>query len=467
MFTRSTLLKRAREIPGGNLFSGSKSSFWIKSLQLFLIRSPQLLLIVSSCLFLPLAPASEGIDATSLTVKSAVAIAVRDNPNLAQLQERYKALAEIPSQVGSLPDPMINFNATNFPVPDFHRRQEPMTQVQIGFVQAFPFPGKLGLKEETAEFEALAASHSVDELRLQLTSTVRNRWWQVYYLDQALETVYSNQKLFREFIKVAKTKYETGSGLQQDVLLAQLELSGLMDQEIQIKAMRRNQAIALNVLMDMPTLDSVNLAKDVYTMLPALSAKEVFFKKAEEFRPLLRQKQTEIEAANSRLKLARKNTLPDFSVGVTYGDRRGDYPPPRSGSRDDFLSLMFGVKIPLYSKHKQYKAIDQRAAELQRSFYASQDEKGKVMGAISTALTDYDRAREEFSLFEKGIIPQASQTVQSMLAGYQVNEVDFLNLIRSQITLLNYQLQYWKALTEAKQSLARLEAAVGEETIYE
>ncbi len=402
-----------------------------------------------------------------LSISTAVDIAVRDNPNLAQLQQRYLALSEIPSQVGALPDPTVNFNALNFPMPGLDRSQEPMTQLQLGFSQAFPFPGKLGLKEEAAEFEALAANHSVNELRNQLISGVRSKWWQVYYLDHALETIYSNQKLFREFIKVAKTKYETGSGLQQDVLLAQLELSGLMDQEIQIKAMRRTQAIQLNVLMDIPTRDSVILATDTSTELDPLPAKESFFELAADNRPLLKQKETEIEAANSRLKLAEKNKMPDFSVGVAYGNRAGDNPPPRTGSRDDFLSIKFGVKIPLYSGRKQDKAIDQRAAELQRSYYASQDEKGKILGAISTAITDYDRAREEFSLFEKGIIPQATQTVQSMLAGYQVNEVDFLNLIRSQVTLLNYQLRYWKALTEAKQSLARLEAAVGEESIYE
>jgi outer membrane protein TolC len=70
-------------------------------------------------------------------------------------------------------------------------------------------------------------------------------------------------------------------------------------------------------------------------------------------------------------------------------------------------------------------------------------------------------------LFESGIIPQARQTVSSMLAGYQVSEVDFLNLVDSQVTLLNYEVRYWKALTEANQALARLVAAVGEEEIYE
>ena len=71
------------------------------------------------------------------------------------------------------------------------------------------------------------------------------------------------------------------------------------------------------------------------------------------------------------------------------------------------------------------------------------------------------------SLFGSGIVPQARQTVQSMLAGYQVSKVDFLNLVRSQITLLNYELQYWKSLSEAKQALAKIQAAVGEESIYE
>jgi cobalt-zinc-cadmium efflux system outer membrane protein len=71
------------------------------------------------------------------------------------------------------------------------------------------------------------------------------------------------------------------------------------------------------------------------------------------------------------------------------------------------------------------------------------------------------------ALFDGGIIPQARQTVESMMAGYQVGQVDFLNLVRSQVTLFNYELQYWKSFTEVNQSIARLKAAVGEENIYE
>ncbi|HEB26900.1 MAG TPA: TolC family protein [Porticoccus sp.] len=403
----------------------------------------------------------------ALSVSVAVEIAIRDNPNLAEMQARYEALAEVPSQVGALPDPMVNLNAMNFPTDSFDRDQEAMTQLQIGFSQVFPFPGKLNLKEEAAEYDAQAAGYSVDEVRLQLIKNVKGKWWQLYYLDRALETVDINQVLLRQFITVAKTKYETGMGLQQDVLLSQLELSKLMDQEIQLQAIRRNQVIQLNIFMDRPANNELILPGQVSKVMPELVDEDELYQKAELTRPLLRQMETRVDAAQSRLDLAKRDYYPDFKLGMTYGDRTGDNPLPRGGARSDFVSVMVGIKIPMYAGRKQSKAVSQKSFELQKNRYALLDEKGVVMGAISSAVTDYHRAKQQFSLFGSGIVPQAQQTVESMLAGYQVSEVDFLNLVRSQMTLFNYQLQYWKALSDAKQALARLEAAVGEGSVYE
>lgn len=401
---------------------------------------------------------------TGLSVSEAVMKAVKDNPSLAELRARFDALKEVPSQVGTLPDPMIGLSAMNFPATNFHRRQEPMTQVQLSFMQSIPFPGKLRLKREAAEFDAQAAGFSVEELRLQIMADVRTIWWQAFYLDRALETVRSNQKLFGEFIQIARKKYETGTGLQQDVLLAQLELSKLIDQEISIESMRDHQGIILNVLMDLPGQVELTLVSEMKRNLDEIQSREYYFQRAKT-RPLLKQKMVQLEAANKRLNSAEKNRLPDFTLGVNYGDRQGDN--PNGSSRDDFLSLMVGVKVPIYSSRKQDKAIAQRTSEVQGAVYASQDVLGQVRGAISRSLTDYSKARKQFALFESSILPQSNQTVQSMLSGYRVSQVDFLNLVRAQSTLLNYELQYWRAFVEAKQSLARLEAAVGEVTIYE
>ncbi len=411
--------------------------------------------------------ANEYSGAVLLTENSAVDVAIRGNPNLAGMQARYEALAEIPPQLGALPDPMVSFNAMNLPADTYDRDQEAMTQLQLGISQVFPFPGKLSLKEEAAEFDAKAAGHSVNELRLQLIRNVKSKWWQLYYMDRALETVSRNQDLLRQFITIAKTKYEIGKGMQQDVLLSQLELSKLMDQNIRLQAIRRNQAIQLNTLMDRPANAPITLPDKVSTVMPDLLDENALYQLAAIARPRLKQLETHIDAAQSRLDLAKRGYYPDFKLAVTYGDRAGDNPLPSGGARSDFVSVMVGVKVPLYAGQKQAKAVSQKSLELQNNRYELLDERARVLAEISTAVTDYRRAMKQFSLFGSGIVPQAQQTSQSMLAGYQVGEVDFLNLVRSQMTLLSYELQYWKALSDAKQALARLEAAVGEEEIYE
>ncbi len=50
-----------------------------------------------------------GVGASVLGLDEAVAIAIADNPNLAQMQARYEARSAVPSQVGTLPVAKIAF----------------------------------------------------------------------------------------------------------------------------------------------------------------------------------------------------------------------------------------------------------------------------------------------------------------------------------------------------------------------
>lgn len=402
--------------------------------------------------------------ASSLTLAAAVKVAVADNPGLSAMRARAEAMAAIPSQLGSLPDPTLSFNALNLPVDTFSVGQEGMTQMQIGLGQKFPFPGKLGLREEAADFEAKAAGIEVEESRLWLIRNVRSIWWRLFYIDQALNIIDSNKELLRQFVEIAQTKYKVGKGLQQDVLLAQLELSKLLDKEIQLAGMRRNEEARLNALLNWPTNRTLTLAQTAIPELPSLRQETVLQKQAEAVRPLLIAQQSRIHAAQSRVKLAKKDYYPDFNLGVAYGFRSGSN---LDGSdRADMASLRFSMSLPLYSGSKQDKAVDQRNSELLQQNYRLQDAREQVYTQISQAMADYRRASEQVILFKTGIIPQSRQTVDSMLAGYQVNKVDFLNLVRAQLTLYNYEIQYWLSFSTAQQALAALESVVGSDTIY-
>ena len=203
-----------------------------------------------------------------LPLQTALDIAVQDNPSLARMQARSEAMAAIPSQVGSLPDPVISFNALNLPVDTFDLRQENMTQMQGGISQAIPFPGKLALREQAASYQADAATHDVSEARWRLLRDVKKTWWALFYLDRALEIIVTNQNLLRQFVEIAQTKYEVGEGLQQDVLLAQLELSKLLDTEIRLTGAIEQVKAQLNALLDRPANHPLSIPKQVSEALP-------------------------------------------------------------------------------------------------------------------------------------------------------------------------------------------------------
>ncbi len=429
-----------------------------------ILRQPILqiliMLLLSVCVFAAEQPVIKDV----LTLKAATEQAVQDNPNLAQMQARAQAMAAIPSQMGALPDPQISFNAMSLPVGSFDTRQVDMTQLGVGISQALPFPGKLALREQAAAFEAEASTQSVTELRWRLLSEVKTTWWLIFYLDRAIQIVDSNHALLHQFVQIARTKYEVGEGLQQDVLLAQLELSKLLDQQLLLKASRRNAAASLSALLNNPTNEELRLPDKVGTQLPSIKQETLLYQQAESSRAALEGNRLGINAAQSRLDLAKKGVLPDFKLGAAYGARANTLSGDR---RADLLTLNLSMNVPIFYAQKQAKEVDQRTSELMQQKYALQDQWNKVRSQITHGYNDYRRAKDQVVLFDTGIVPQARQTVASMLAGYQVNKVDFLNLVQSQITLFNYEMQYWNAFAEANQSLAQLEAAVGKEEIYE
>ncbi len=403
----------------------------------------------------------------SLTLTDALSQIEQANPSLLEMKARAEAMAHIPSQVASLPDPILSFSTLNLPVDTFNINQEAMTQLQFGISQQIPYPGKLALKESIALHLANAANSNVDEIKLHLNRDVKTLWWRLFFLDRSLDVININKTLLKQFIEIAQTKYKVGQGLQQDVLLAQLELSQLLDRNIQLNGTRKQQSARLNALLNQATDNHIVLPElsEIDIILPQLQTATSIFQIAKENRPALAQQRLFIKAANDRQKLAERNLLPDFNVGATYGFRGGNN--PNGSNRADFLSLKVGINMPLFADTKQKKAISQRQSEVKQQQYALQDQWLNIQADITSTIADYDRAREQVLLFNTGIIPQARQTVASMLAGYQVNKVDFLNLIRAQITLYNYETNQWRTVSEAKSALAELIATAGVENIYE
>ncbi len=395
-----------------------------------------------------------------LSLKSAVTVAMENNPGLAAIRARYEALAAIPSQQASLPDPVLSLGAVNIPMDTFNLDQENMTQMQVGISQKFPFPGKLGLKEESAAFEAEAALQQVGEARLDLVKNTRKTWWDIFYLQKNLEIVLSNQDLLRATVAAARIKYEVGKGLQQDVLLAQVELSRLLDREIAVANAIEKKKAVLTALLDRPVdagcfeIPGQGVALDLPEILPITTLQTVSLIS----RPGLLALEKKKDATRSRIELARKDYYPDFTVGAAYGYRQ-DTPDGRD--RSDFATIRLSMNLPLWTGTKQDKAVAQRTSESLAAEHKVREYKDRILAEIATEFSEYSNTARQSELYRTSLIPQAEQTAAAMLKGYQVNKVDFLNVVRAQLALYNYKITYWNYLSNAFKALAGLEAATG------
>lgn len=398
-------------------------------------------------------------DEAILTLNLAIELALAGNPGLAEIKARAEAMASIPSQAGALSDPEVNLGLLNVPTNSFDLHQDEMTMLEIGVRQMIPFPGKLALREKIAEQEALAVADSVDEARLRLVRDVKQNWWRLFYFDHALKLLNEAEYFFQELVDITQVKYKVGTGAQQDVLLAQLELSKLKSDKLELVNLRHTQNARFNILLDRVPETSSRIPTEGNIKLPIL-IESALQERALKTSPLFAKHHKMIEAAKAKVDLAHKDYYPDFTVGGGYAYRQNTL----SGqSRSDFASVQLSMNLPIYANRKQAKAVDQRQSELLQEEYSLQDENNKIQAQIASKAVEYQQTKDKLLLLEHEIIPQAQQALDSLLKGYQLSQTDFTDLLRSQMSFFQYQTQYWQALTNTQQILAELSAEVGEE----
>ncbi|MFZ2053430.1 MAG: TolC family protein [Candidatus Aminicenantales bacterium] len=385
--------------------------------------------------------------------------ALENNPRLEAAVQRTLAAEKTIPQSGALPDPQLTLGAINLPVNSFAFNQEPMTGKLVSLMQMFPFPGKLALATDMAEYEAAAVRLQQAEVRNQVIELVKRLYYDLYAIDRARETIERNKALMEQFVQVAEVKYATGSGLQQDVLRALVELSKLEDDSIMWEQKRLAGVARLNALLNRaPDSPFEMTPRDL--ALPEDRLPPVFLSEVEERRPLLRAWKEKMGKAAAAVKLARRDYWPNFTLGTSYSQRDN---LANGMIMHDFFSVTVSLNIPLYHKRKQGAKVAEK--ELDEAAVAAEYENARagVLAEIEGLKAELDRNRKRAELYQGGILLQAQQSLESALAGYQVGKVDFLTLISNWMMVENYELQYFFALADYHKALAGYELAVGGE----
>ncbi|MDH3257802.1 MAG: TolC family protein [Nitrospinota bacterium] len=391
------------------------------------------------------------------TLNTFIETAKKQNPNLLEANNRINIYKQIPDQRSSWNDPMLTFGLANLPVDTFSFRQEAMTQKQVQLTQEIPFPGKTALRKEAADKDVSIVGWNLKELELKIIRQVKESFFELCFINSAIETTEQNKILLKQFVTIAESKYSVGKGIQQDVLKAQVELSKIMDELIELRQLQASETAKLNILMNRLPQEPLEIPHGLTQTDFKLNI-ETLQGLAEKNRPFLQGIQSAINKFTITKELAEKEYYPNFQVGVRYGQRQDspfqDHP--------DFVTGFIGVNIPIWFATKQRKKVAEenyRILTAKDSYNAARND---VFLKIKLIMDKEIKGQKLISLIKTGIIPQARQSLESALAAYSVDKIDFLTLIDNQVTLLNWEIKYHRQLTDYEQNLAALEHVVGQ-----
>jgi outer membrane protein TolC len=132
--------------------------------------------------------------ASVVSRRALVTSVLERNPDLEAARATWEAaLARYPQEI-ALPDPSFGYVAR----PRSFSSDEVNPAHDFELSQAFPFPGKLGLRGEMALAEADAAGESVAAQRLRLAAVASNAFDEYWLAARALETNAEHQALLDE-----------------------------------------------------------------------------------------------------------------------------------------------------------------------------------------------------------------------------------------------------------------------------
>ena len=401
-------------------------------------------------MFLPTLFPSLGEAEDTLKLSALIEEALEANPNIAAAKAAWEAQKVQIDRVKILDDPEVGFDTWNIP----NTLDLSLTRNWIFFAkQRFPAAGTLKQRSEAAKTVATLAKTQISITSQSIVAQVKIAYDALYLAHKAMEVNAEHIDITKRFEEIAEIKYQTGAVSEQYVLKARVILARLENEQVTRKQRLHTARAVLNTLLRRPPrsplarptdLRLLNLPADLVA-LTSLALRE---------RPELLAAKAAIQRSKQETALARLKLKPDYQVSVKRFQNRGTPQPSGWG-----VSASINLPWFFHEKHDQRIQETRHRSTEQEALY--ENLKDQTRFVIEDLIVKIQTAGRLAALFQDNVIPQAEQSVTSAQTGYQTDQVDFLDLLDSQRQLVDFRLEYFRALTLQNQEVARLEQVLG------
>jgi outer membrane protein TolC len=190
----------------------------------------------------------------------------------------------------------------------------------------------------------------------------------------------------------------------------------------------------------------------VVNVLPAARALDVV---ALQSRPDLMTAEQAAARSHTEQTLAKKAYVPDFTVSAGYM-----LMPAGSPMRNDYM-VEGSINLPWLNRRKHDAEIAEATARATEQDAELSAMRNVAFGQIQDALVEAQAAQKLAHVYRDQLRPQAEATLESSVIAYENDKTTFLNLLDSQMTVINVDLAWLEAVGDFDTRLADLELATG------
>jgi cobalt-zinc-cadmium efflux system outer membrane protein len=387
--------------------------------------------------------------AGGLTLEQLQAMALGNNPTLAQAKAGVRAAAGRSRQAGLWPNPTIGYSGDEIRGGSYGGGEQGV------FVQQnVILGGKLRLDRKIFDAEGKQAAAEADEQRLRVENGVRIAFYQSLAMQAMVETRAKLRDIAKDAAETTRQLFNVGQADEPDVLEADVEAD---QDDLAVITEHQEQQRAWSVLaavVGKPDLAMAHLQGDL-EKLPEMNADQILQAILRDS-PAVKIAQLGVERAEAETVRAQHEVIPDLFLRAGYAysfEQLDGVMPPRAVGSEAFAEV--GVNLPIFNRNQgNIAAAD---ADRERATLEVQRVALVLRQMAAPIVQNYVSSRAIAERYKSKTLPNARKAFELYLRKYHEGAAAYPQVLIAQRTLVQLETSYINTLENVWVNAAALQ----------
>ena len=289
----------------------------------------------------------------ALTLNDLEAMALKNNPTLAQSEAALRAVEGQRVQAGLYPNPIIGYQGEGFSTRAFNQQSAHAFYIE----QEIPLGGKLSKSRNIFAFGKTQAGFTAEAQKQRVLNAVRMLYYEALGAQQLIEVRTQLTKLGRDAVNVTGELFNVGQADRPDVLEIEVEAQRTQLDLLMAENERTQIWQQLGALVGNPMLKPTPLSGELGRGVPQLEQETLLARLLTES-PEIKRAQTGIEKAKAVVTRAKAEMAPNLFVrgGWGYSNETLELrnqtivKPPGAVGPQGFAQV--GIRIPIFNRNQ-------------------------------------------------------------------------------------------------------------------